>query len=145
MGGTDYLCAHVGMWIQPKREGSTFGRELFDALVLPHGLSSWNAALIAYVRVLRKPMAVDGRGGLSVLGATTVLLILEATRLYRVHTQFFVRTPGDAVGLSTGGEHCTRTARRNIRGHNRPTDRAFHQKVNSDMARSGPEFLLQNT
>jgi capsular polysaccharide biosynthesis protein len=62
-----------------------------------------NAALTAYVRVLRTRWRWLVWGVLVALGATTVLLILQPT-LYRVQQTVFVRTPGDVSRVIDGGD-----------------------------------------
>jgi capsular polysaccharide biosynthesis protein len=62
-----------------------------------------NSALTGYIRVLRTRWRWMVWGALIVLGATTILLILQRP-MYRSDATVFVRTPGDVSRVVDGGD-----------------------------------------
>lgn len=89
-----------------------------------------NAALTAYVRVLRTRWRWMVWGVLVALGATTVVLILQPT-MYRTQQTVFVRTPGDVSQVLDGGDtYAQGRAKTYAAIANSP---GLSQKVNSDL------------
>ena len=101
-----------------------------------------NAALTAYVRVLRTRWRWMVWGVLVALGATTVVLILQPT-MYRTQQTVFVRTPGDVSQVLDGGDtYAQGRAKTYAAIANSP---GLSQKVNSDLGLDlDPEVLSKH-